>query len=87
MRASGWQGSHCRDLAIYWTDGKIKRLLRLANDIQQVIWGKFVGYHTAPVNPWIIVIAFDSTWFEVQSTDDLALGLLRTAFKDVRSVT
>ena len=61
--------------------------VELARNVRQVIWGKFEGYDTAsPASPWIVVIAFDSTWFEVQSSDDAALSRLMVAFEDVRPV-
>ncbi len=56
-----------------------KHLFKLAKNIRQVIWGKFVGYDASSASPWIIVIAFDSTWFEVRSTDEAALARLRSS--------
>jgi len=64
-----------------------KHLLKLAKNTRQVIWGKFIGYDASSTDPWIVVIAFDSTWFEIRSTDEPAITRLRKAFKDVRSVT
>ena len=64
------------------------RLVEVAEKVTQIIWGEFKGYDSAStVDPWIIIIAFDSTWFEVRSTDDEALSRLRASFKDVSLVT
>jgi hypothetical protein len=65
-----------------------QRLIEIAKDVRQIIMGEFRGYETtSSTAPWIIVIAFDSTWFEVRSTDDAALARLKVAFKDVRPVS
>ena len=64
-----------------------EHFVELARNVRQVIWGRFEGYDTASsASPWIVVIAFDSAWFEVQSTDDAILSRLMVAFKDVRPV-
>jgi len=64
------------------------RLQEIAADIHQTIWGEFQGYKTstAPM-PWIIVVAFDSTWFEVHSTDCALLDGLKSKFKNTLSPT
>ena len=63
------------------------RLVQLAAKVTQIIWGEFKGYDSAStVDPWIIIIAVDSTWFEVRSTDDEALSRLQASFKDVSQV-
>jgi hypothetical protein len=58
------------------------RLREIAADIHQTIWGEFRGYETsaAPI-PWVILIAVDSTWFEVHSTDTALLDRLKITFK------
>ncbi len=62
-----------------------RRFLKLAQRIRQVIWGEFRGYDSpSSTTPWIIIIAFDSAWFEVRSADEDALARLKAAFKDVR---
>jgi len=64
-----------------------KRLRQISRHVQQTIFGEFMGYENASsADPWIIVIAYDSTWFEVQSRDEAALDRLNAAFKDVRLV-
>jgi hypothetical protein len=63
------------------------RLVDIMMDVQQVIWGEFKGFETAVSDdPWIIIIAFDSTWFEVQSSDRAMLDRLKARFSDVRAV-
>ena len=65
-----------------------ERLIEIARNVDQIIWGEFKGYDSASsADPWIVVVAFDSTWFEVRSTDDLALARLEVAFKDVRPLS
>ena len=60
---------------------------KLAERTRQLIWGKFIGYEDpSSQNPWIVIVGDDSTWFEVQSTDEAALSRLETGFRDVRSV-
>jgi hypothetical protein len=59
------------------------RLQEIAADIHQTIWGEFRGYETsASLKPWVIMIAFDSTWFEVHSADVVLLRNLRAKFKN-----
>ena len=58
------------------------RLQEIATDIQQNIWGEFRGYKTCTAaTPWVIIVAFDSTWFEVHSSDADILDQLRRQFK------
>jgi hypothetical protein len=64
-----------------------RRFAKLAERTRQVIWGKFIGYEDpSSQNPWIVIVGGDSTWFEVQSTEEAALSRLETGFRDVRSV-
>jgi hypothetical protein len=59
------------------------RLLELAQGIHQTIWGEFRGYETpTSPGPWIIVVAFDSTWFEVHTDNAAVLEALRARFKN-----
>jgi hypothetical protein len=63
------------------------RLVEIAKKVTQIIWGEFKGYDgPSIVDPWIIIIAFDGTWFEVRSIDDEALSRLQASFKDVSLV-
>jgi hypothetical protein len=64
-----------------------RRFAKLVEGVRQVIWGKFTGYeYPASHNPWIVIIGYDSTWFEVRSPDEAALSRLESAFRDVRLV-
>ena len=64
-----------------------RRFAKLSERTRQVVWGKFIGYEDpSSQNPWIVIVSDDSTWFEVQSTDEAALSRLEIGFRDVRSV-
>jgi hypothetical protein len=64
------------------------RLVEVAKRVAQIIWGEFKGYDgPSTVDPWITIIACDSTWFEVRSTDDEALARLEVSFRDISHVT
>ncbi|MBN8941223.1 MAG: hypothetical protein J0H01_17085 [Rhizobiales bacterium] len=59
-------------------------LLLVASGVDQVIWGRFEGFDAQGSDePWIVVIAFDSTWFDVSTADDAALARIGAAFADV----
>ena len=60
-------------------------LLALADDTQQVIWGDFTGVlPDAPDQEWLTIRAFDSSFFEVTTSDLAAIAKLKTRFRDVR---
>lgn len=62
-----------------------ERLLEIAKTIHQTIWGEFQGFENrATAQPWIRIVAFDSTWFEVHTNDVAVLERLRGTFRDVR---
>ncbi len=62
-----------------------ERLLEIAKTIHQTIWGEFQGFKSPEAAaPWIRIVAFDSSWFEVHSTDETLLNRVRSCFKDVR---
>jgi hypothetical protein len=62
-------------------------LAALAEATDRVIWGQFVGHlpHEAD-DAWIIIRAVDSTFYEVTTRDDTAIGKIKAAFRDVRTV-
>lgn len=65
-----------------------ERLIQISRHIHQAIFAEFRGYHAATSpEPWIVVIAYDSTWFEVRSSDETTLDRVKAAFKDVRRVS
>lgn len=60
-------------------------LLAVANDTVQVIWGDFVAsLPAAPDHEWLIIRAFDSSWYEVETLDEGAIAAIQSAFRDVR---
>lgn len=61
-------------------------LAALAEATDQVIWGEFTGRFPAETDrDWIVIRAVDSSFYEVTTLDDTAIGKIRAAFKDVRS--
>jgi hypothetical protein len=62
-------------------------LAALAEATDQVIWGQFVGRLPGDANDvWITIRAVDSTFYEVTTRDDTAVGKIKAAFRDVRTV-
>jgi hypothetical protein len=62
-------------------------LLAIARATCQVIWGEFRGFRSDDdPEPWIVVTAFDSSWFDVSTENDDPLQRLRQRFKDVFDV-
>ena len=59
-------------------------LSKAAHEAHQVIWGEFTGTLPEQTNAWVVIRAIDSTFYEVTSSDEVALGAIRAAFKDVR---
>jgi hypothetical protein len=59
-------------------------LLKAANEAWQVIWGQFTGTFPEQSDPWVIVRAIDSTFYEVTSSDEAVLDAIRSTYKDVR---
>lgn len=60
-------------------------LAELAQETRQVIWGQFVGHtdlNSAAV--WVTVRAIDSSFFEVITSDENVLSLMKSHFTDVR---
>lgn len=59
------------------------RLIRIAERVPQVVWGEFRA-HRDPTStgPFVRVVAFDGTCFEVWCDDDDVIDRLRAAFKD-----
>ncbi|WJH40196.1 hypothetical protein N7E02_26855 [Aliirhizobium terrae] len=63
-------------------------LAALAEATDQVIWGEFTGRFPAETDrDWITIRAVDSSFYEVTTLDDTAIGKIKAAFKDVRSAT
>ena len=58
----------------------------LAENVTQVIWGEFRAYDDVASEPWVIVRAVDSTYYEVTSSDPSVLEIVRRAFHDVKEL-
>ena len=61
-------------------------LAALAENTRQVIWGEFVGLpHTQSDKTWVIIRAVDSTFYEVDTDDEMVLSKISSTYKDVRA--
>jgi hypothetical protein len=59
------------------------RLLEMAGRTHQVIWGEFRSYrHSSESEPWVKIIAFDSSWYEVWSEDEATVQRVASVFND-----
>jgi hypothetical protein len=86
LDATGPGASHLERLAQSGERVTGAHLARIASVVRQVIWGEFRGYPDRSSNEaWVVIAAIDSSWFDVRSDDEAALGRIRHAFKDVRS--
>lgn len=60
-------------------------LLAIADDTAQVIWGDFHGALADDADrEWLIVRAIDSSFFEIETSDQIVLAMIKSSFKDVR---
>ena len=83
--ATGEGGAALEKLAAESATVNGKELLALANDTTQVIWGDFVGtYQNRPGQIWTIIRAFDSSYYEVTTSDSEVLERVKGHFNDVR---
>ena len=60
-------------------------LSEAAHATHQVIWGQFVGMLPHKEDPWVVIRAIDSTFYEVTSVDEAVLATIRSAYSDVRT--
>jgi hypothetical protein len=60
-----------------------KELVAIVAGIFQTIDGEFEAYRDGKKNPWLVVNAVDSSWFEVFSVDSAVLESIRSSFQDV----
>ncbi len=59
------------------------RLARVADGIDQVIWGEFRAYRDhGAAEPSVRVVAFDSSYYEVWSGDAALIGRVQGSFRD-----
>ncbi|GLR87622.1 hypothetical protein [Bradyrhizobium iriomotense] len=64
------------------TNGTV--LLGAAREAWQVIWGRFTATLPGQSDAWVIIRAIDSTFYEVTSSDEAVLNIIRSTYKDVR---
>jgi hypothetical protein len=62
------------------------RLLDVAKRLTQVIDGAFLGTEPGASEPWVVVKAVDSSWWEVWTDDVAAVATLRGRFRAVSEV-
>ena len=64
------------------------RLMRFSREKHQVVDGEFVGFKTTPKGKkkWIVIKAFDSSWWEVWSPDQKLLSKVRAEFQDTEEL-
>ena len=62
------------------------RILDLSKQVWQVIDGKFQGFDYGSANPWIIVIAVDSTAYDVVTEERNLIDTLKARFEKVHDL-
>jgi len=79
-----WFGPRADQLDALAASGRRVRgndLQGIADGVLQVIWGLFEGFDlSSGGTPWVRITAFDSTWFDVQCSDNVLVERLREAF-------
>lgn len=63
-----------------------KYLQEFAGKVMLIINGEFLGYYQGAKRPWIIIKAFDSSWWEVFSKKPEYVSRFKEVFKDVKDV-
>jgi hypothetical protein len=58
-------------------------LVRLSNDVGQVINGCFQAYRNQASEPWIIIRAVDSSAFDVETDSETLIEQIRRQFNNV----
>ena len=75
------------ELVLFKTTVSGIQLLEILKGVEQIISGEFSGFEIASsLDPWIVIVAFDSSWFEVRTDDEPTLARLRERFADVSPV-
>jgi hypothetical protein len=60
-------------------------LLAITDDTVQVIWGEFVGVLPEGADrQWLTVRAFDSSFYEITTSDQVSIAKIKARFRDVR---
>jgi hypothetical protein len=57
-----------------------------ARETWRVIWGQFTATLPEQSDPWVVIRAIDSAFYEVTSRDEAVLNVIRSTYKDVRVV-
>ncbi|HYM61704.1 MAG TPA: hypothetical protein VEZ11_12535 [Thermoanaerobaculia bacterium] len=65
-------------------DGAI--LFQVAANTLQVCSGRFEAFATGSPHPWLTLEAFESTWWEITSTDEDTLLAIEPCFKSVERI-
>jgi hypothetical protein len=85
FEATGAGGERLEELAEVSAQISGDELLAIADYTVQVIWADFVGaLFDDPSHAWLIIRAVDSSFFEIETSDQAALATIKSAFKDVR---
>ena len=83
--ATGAGGLRLEELADTSAEVIGEELLAIADDTVQVIWGDFVGALPAdPDQQWLIIRAVDSSFFEIETSDQGSIAAIKSHFHDVR---
>ncbi len=82
--ATGKGGDRLEELVHTGSHLSGSELAALAEDTRQVIWGQFEGSHKQS-ETWVTIRAVDSTFYEVETEDDVVLSKIKSAYKDVRT--
>jgi hypothetical protein len=61
-----------------------RHLARMARNVVQVIWGEFTAFEDSfSAHPWVVLIAYDSSWWEVRSAEAALIDRVARAFRQV----
>jgi len=59
------------------------QLAEISGRIHQVIWGEFTAFRDCQSEtPWVRIVAWDSSWYEVWCEDEATLTRVGSAFSD-----
>ena len=62
------------------------QLADIAKKVRQVVWGRFAALLEAIDEPWVIIQAIDSTFYEVSTADPQVISAICGRYQDVREV-
>lgn len=86
FEATGTGGVRLEKLAETSAEIAGDKLLAIADDTVQVIWGNFVAaLPDDPHREWLTIRAVDSSFFELETSDEAVISIIKSAFRDVRS--